>query len=88
MTDTAKPAPVRDPSIPLCPPDLERLQHARAAAQAWLDACEVDTVKAKKRLDDVLAERQSAQAALELATENCEREMKLAQHPVALRRVG
>jgi hypothetical protein len=72
-----------DLSAGLRPAGLAGLQSERAAARKWLDACELDVLVAQRRLDERLAERASAQAALDLASENCERATRLAHHPVS-----
>lgn len=75
--------PSRDPSKPLSPTEIGRLQSNRAAAQAWLDAAEVDVVRARQRLEQVEAERANARAALEEAAAVCESEVRLAHNPIA-----
>ena len=79
---TTDPHP-RNPCQPLGPTELTNLQHARAAAQAWLDACEVDTVRARQKLEHFELERQNARAALEDAAEKCEAGLRLAHNPAA-----
>jgi len=69
---------------PLSPTDLARLQAARAAAQAWVDHCEVDVMEAQHKLDKLLAEQGQAREALQ----ERERELREAGVKVALRRVG
>lgn len=66
------------------PGDLARLHAARAAAQAWVDHCEVDIMEAQQKLDKLLEEQRQARAALQ----EREEELRGAGVAVALRRVG
>jgi glutathione S-transferase len=78
-----QPNPTRDPSQPLSPSEIAKLQNNRTAAQSWLDATEVDVVKARQKLEQFETERRNAREALEAATAECERELRLAHNPVA-----
>ena len=61
---------VLDPSKPLTPGDLARLQANRTAAQRWVDACDVDVLEAERVLAVREEERERAREALRAAVDD------------------
>jgi hypothetical protein len=87
VTDTISPSPPTkqlDPTKPLTPGDLARLQSNRAAARKWLDSCEVDRLEAER----ILAVREDEEGRAREALRKAEAEIDQWRVPVALRRVG
>jgi hypothetical protein len=60
---------VLDATKPLTPGDLARLQNTRAAAQRWVDACEVDLAEAERVREQREEELGRARAALRKASD-------------------
>ena len=73
-----------DPTKPLTPGDLARLQANRAAARKWLDSCEVDLLEAER----VLAMREDERNRARYALRETEAAIHAVKAPVALRRAS
>lgn len=62
-----------DPTKPLTPGDLARLQNDRAVARKWLDSCEVDVLDLETRLAAAVEERARAADAYRVADDEVQR---------------